>query len=74
MDPGFLSFRIPDPTRTKWRSVGNFFVVQPFCGHTFHKFENYLVFEKVQTKFEPNDKNSSIFKLKINTKLSEKCV
>jgi hypothetical protein len=42
-----------------------------FCSHKFHKIGNHFIFELEQKKLAPIDEISSIYNLKIVTKLSE---
>jgi hypothetical protein len=63
------SCRIPLTTTIKKRGKRIVFLL--FCSHKFHKIGNYFIFELEQEKLAPIDEISSIYNLKIVTKLSE---
>ncbi len=51
-DPDFLPSRFPDPTTTRTKKRGKFFLYYFLLRHKFHKTEDCFIFEKVQNTLD----------------------
>jgi len=72
-DPDFYPSQIPDPkTATKERGEKNNFCLIFFCGHKFHKIDNYFIFEMPKKKFWASfQRITELLNQKFVTKLSK---